>query len=235
MNILIVGGSGGVGFGLVRKYIEIYPTANIVATYLYNLPKLKDPRLSWVRLDVTNEVQIETLADRFEFLDILINAVGMLHTEDHTPEKTVGDFDCEFFQSNIALNTVPSILLAKHFMSLLRSEKKTYYVVVSARIGSISDNKVGGWVSYRASKAALNMAMKTVSLEWKHKLPNSCILLFHPGTTDTALSKPFQKKLPRDQIHSAEFTAARLITLIENSDMADSGRFMSFDGSEISW
>jgi len=151
------------------------------------------------------------------------------------PEKTIKNFDLEFFYKNISANTLPGVLLAKHFMTSMNKQNNTFFIVLSAKIGSISDNKTGGWLSYRASKSALNMAIKTISMEWKIKVPNCCVLLFHPGTTDTDLSKPFQKNLPEGQLHSPEVTAKSLFDLIEKSNPNDSGKFISFDGSEITW
>ena len=183
----------------------------------------------------SNEEEVETLSTQVGCLDILINAVGFLHSPNHRPEKSIKEFASGFFEKNMITNTLPGILLAKHFMSTLKSDKNTFFLVVSARVGSISDNRIGGWLSYRTSKAALNMAIKTISIEWKQKVPNCCVLLFHPGTTDTELSKPFQRNLPEGQVHSPDITAGALLDLIKSSSPSDSGKFISFDGSELPW
>ncbi|BFM17490.1 SDR family oxidoreductase [Maricurvus nonylphenolicus] len=235
MKILIVGGSGGIGLAIVRTFLQHYSDADIIATYHNHLPGVENPRLRWVQLDITDEQQIKALAAELGSITILINAVGMLHSNNHKPEKSIKQFDADFYNQNIALNTLPSILLAKHFMSSLRAAEQTYFIALSARIGSITDNASGGWISYRSSKAALNMAIKTISIEWKQKVPTCCVLLFHPGTTDTGLSKPFQRNLPESQLHSAEFTAAALLNIINHSSSDDSGKFVSYDGSEIEW
>ena len=227
MKIVIVGGSGGIGLPIVKSFLRLYSNAHY--------PDFQHPRLQWQKLDVTREDEIKNLSNQAGPTDILVNAVGILHTLNHRPEKSIKEFDPEFFKENITTNTLPSILLAKHFMSSLKSVNHTFYVVVSAKIGSISDNRVGGWLSYRASKAALNMTIKTISIEWKEKIPNCCVLLFHPGTTNTQLSKPFQKNLPQGQVHSPELTASALIDLIQNSNPSDTGKFISFDGNEIPW
>ena len=235
MKILIVGGSGGIGLALVKAFLRHYPYAGVIATYHSKQPDLTNQRLQWRQLDASNEEEIERLSKQIESLTILVNAVGMLHAPDHRPEKSIKEFDPDFFHQTVSVNTLPSILLAKHFMTQLTSDDNTFFIVISARVGSISDNRLGGWLSYRSSKAALNMAIKTISIEWQRTVTNCCVLLFHPGTTDTDLSKPFQRNLAKGQLHSAEATANSLLKLIETSTVDDSGKFVSFDGSEIDW
>jgi len=235
MKILIVGGSGGIGFAILRCFLHSYPDAQIIATYSTHPLSFEHDNLKWLELDITDEPAIERLSNEIGAIDILVNAVGFLHSSDNKPEKTIKGFDSAFFHQNILSNTLPSILLAKHFMHSLRSGNKTFFIVLSAKVGSISDNRAGGWLSYRVSKSALNMAIKTISIEWQRRLPNCCVLLFHPGTTDTALSKPFQKNLPEGQLHSPDVTAKALLELIERSGPDDSGKFVSFDGTEIGW
>ncbi|MBE8168900.1 MAG: SDR family NAD(P)-dependent oxidoreductase [Shewanella sp.] len=235
MRILIVGGSGGIGLSLVKKCLDFYAYAELFATFHSHNVEFKHPRLKWQKLDVTNEKEIAQLATRFESLDIPINAVGFLHSENHQPEKSIDIFDIDFFSKNIQINTLPSILLAKYFKHSLTSNKHTVYVVLSVKIGSIKDNKIGGWLSYRTSKAALNMAIKTISIEWQRKLPNCCVLSFHPGTTDTELSKPFQRNLNKGQLHTSSFTSESILKLISTATPSDSGKFYSFNGEEIEW
>ena len=235
MKILVLGGSGGIGFAVLRCLLHEYPEAEVVATYHTRPLAFQHARLKWLKLNVSEEQEIENLSNEVGPLDILVNAVGFLHSSSNKPEKTIKDFDSSFFQKNISSNTLPSILLAKYFMNALRSDNKTFFIVLSAKVGSISDNRAGGWLSYRASKSALNMAIKTISIEWKRKLPSCCVLLFHPGTTDTKLSKPFQKNLPDGQLHSPEVTAKALLELIKRSGPSDSGKFINLDGTEIDW
>ncbi|EEF81131.1 SDR family NAD(P)-dependent oxidoreductase [Methylophaga thiooxydans] len=235
MKILIVGGSGGIGSSLVSSCLDYYPESDIIATYNTHPGDIHHSRLQWRKLDVTIEDDIENLSNDLGSIDLLINAVGFLHSESQKPEKTIKEFDPTFFQHNININTLPSILLAKHFMTSLRSNKTTHFVAFSAKIGSIEDNRMGGWLSYRVAKSALNMAMKTIAIEWSLKVPNCCVILFHSGTTDTQLSKPFQKNLPVGQLHSTNHTTDALLDIINSSAPADTGKFMSYNGSEIPW
>jgi len=235
LNILILGGSGGIGLALIKCILATNPSAKIFATYRRRKPHLIDARIYWFCVDVTLELDIEFLAEKMPVLDVIINAVGILHNDNHKPEKSITAFDPVFFENNINSNTLPTLLLAKYFHKHLKSKSCSFFVSISARIGSIEDNKIGGWISYRCSKAALNMAIKTISIEWKYKLPNCCVFCFHPGTTDTELSRPFQKNVPPEKLFSTDFVAQSLMKLLDNKTPSDSGKFFSYDGTEIPW
>lgn len=235
MNILIVGGNGGIGSALVRHSLEAYPQAMCLATYHRQRPDLTHPRLDWVRLDVQQEADIQALSQRLQRIHLLINAVGFLHQDDQLPEKSIQALDTDFFRHNLALNTLPSLLLAKHCQAALRQAGAAHFVALSARIGSIADNRLGGWISYRAAKAALNMTLKTLSIEWQRTTPACCVLAFHPGTTDTPLSRPFQRQVPALQLQTPAATARHLLALVQRTDAQHTGRFYAFDGSELPW
>ncbi|QTL37919.1 SDR family NAD(P)-dependent oxidoreductase [Pseudoalteromonas viridis] len=235
MIILIVGGSGGIGQALVKRFASEQPKAQIYATYRTTKPNIELDHVHWVQIDASREDDVRALAKQLPDVDLLINATGLLHTPDKLPEKSIQEFDPDFFNENLKANTLPTLLLAKHFAKALKAKQTTYFVALSARIGSISDNQLGGWISYRSAKAALNMALKTISIEWRYKLPNCCVLAFHPGTTDTALSVPFQKNVPPGKLFTADFVAQSLIDLIQSKQASDSGGFYSYDGSAITW
>lgn len=186
MHILVLGGSGGIGQAMVNKLGETYPEATIHATYKHHRPDTgRDDCVIWHQLDITLEEEIKQLSQNIPQLDWLINCIGMLHTEDKGPEKSLQTLDGDFFLDNIKLNTLPSMLLAKHFSHALKQSNSARFAVISARVGSISDNRLGGWYSYRASKAALNMFLKTLSIEWQRSIKHCVVLSLHPGTTDT--------------------------------------------------
>ncbi|WP_133408390.1 SDR family NAD(P)-dependent oxidoreductase [Parashewanella tropica] len=236
MEILIIGGSGGIGQALIKEALRRFDYVTIYATYHRNKPQLKAPNLVWYSLDATNESQIHSLSQLFSHLDLLINAIGFLHTEKRLPEKSLQQFDDEFFAQNISLNTLPTLLLAKHFQSVLRNNGQlSHLAVLSARIGSISDNRLGGWISYRCSKAALNMAIKTISIEWQRTLKNCCLFGFHPGTTDTELSKPFQHNLKPKQLQTPRQTAERFYDVCQQLTETDSGCFVDYQAKSITW
>ncbi|AZZ96066.1 SDR family NAD(P)-dependent oxidoreductase [Pseudoalteromonas sp. R3] len=235
MRVLIVGGSGGIGQALVKRFANMQPDTQVYATYRTTQPAITLNNVKWIKVDASQECDVCDLAEQVQQVDILINATGLLHTPDKLPEKSIQEFDPGFFNENLQANTVPTLLLAKHFAKALKAKHPTYFVALSARIGSISDNHLGGWISYRSAKAALNMALKTISIEWRYKLPNCCVLSFHPGTTDTALSVPFQKNVPAGKLFTADFVAESLIDLIYSKQASDSGGFYSYDGSAITW
>ncbi|WP_194438929.1 SDR family oxidoreductase [Vibrio fluminensis] len=234
MKILILGGSGGIGLAIVKRLAQ-HTDNQIVATYHNHHPDWQAPDLEWHQLDVTNESQLLSLSATIGSLDWIINCVGILHDANHQPEKNLKSIEPDWFMTSLATNTLPTLLLAKHFGANLKPSMSPKLAAISARVGSISDNKLGGWYSYRSSKAALNMVVKSISVEWSRTLPKACVLALHPGTTDTPLSEPFQTNVPQGKLFSAEFVAEKLIDLIASTPKDDSGSFLAYDGSTIIW
>lgn len=136
---------------------------------------------------------------------------------------------------SIEINTLPTLLLAQAFFPAFKNSPSVKFAVLSARVGSIEDNGLGGWYSYRASKAALNMVVKNLSIEWRRRLKQATVLALHPGTTDTALSKPFQTNVPQGKLFSADNVAKDLLDLMAGSTPSDSGQFWDYVGREIPW
>ena len=235
MKVLIVGGSGGIGQAMVKQVQETYPDATVHATYRHHLPQDRQNNIQWHQLDVTNEAEIKQLSEQLTELDWLINCVGILHTQDKGPEKSLQSLDIDFFQHNLTLNTLPSVMLAKHFCHALKQSSSARFAVISAKVGSISDNRLGGWYSYRASKAALNMFLKTLSIEWQRTIKHCVVLSLHPGTTDTPLSQPFQQSVPQGKLFTPEYVANCLLPIIANATPAQTGCFFAYDGTELPW
>ncbi len=235
MNVLILGGSGGIGGAILQALCTDAKVSSIHATYHATTPTFSHHKLSWYELDPSSDSQVQSLLNQVGQLNWCINAVGVLHDAQHGPEKTVQRFDTEFFNINMQVNVTPTLLLAKYINANFKGVAGAVFATVSAKVGSISDNQLGGWVSYRASKAALNMSLKTIAIEWQRKLPNVCVASLHPGTTDTELSKPFQSNVPSEKLFSPAKTASLLIDVIETLTPALSGRFWSWDGSELPW
>ena len=240
LDILVVGGSGGIGFAVVKHLLSElsrfdFLDVHVDATYHSQQPDLNHTRLNWHKVDVTNEADIEQLSKQFKKLDWLINCVGMLHTPEHGPEKNLSSIDPEFFLKNISVNTLPSLLLAKHFTPVFRTSDNPKFAVLSAKVGSISDNRLGGWYSYRSSKAALNMFIKTMSIEWQRTIKKGTVLALHPGTTDTALSKPFQTNVPEEKLFESNYVAYQLVDIIRTATPDNSGHFYAYDGEQLTW
>lgn len=235
MKILIIGGSGGIGQALIEHCLSAYDDVTIYATYHSTPPAVQHEHIVWFKTDVSAEQDVMALAQHVPHLNMLINTVGALHQPDKRPEKSINEFDPVFFQNNLSANALPTLLLSKHFANHLKGKHQTYFVSFSARIGSIEDNRIGGWISYRCSKAALNMAIKTISIEWKIKQPRCCIIAFHPGTTDTQLSKPFQKNVPTDKLFTPDYVAQCLLNVLTKITPTETGKFYSYSGDEIPW
>jgi len=235
MNIVIIGGSGGIGRAFVDNLAARVDVDSIHATYHSNRPQLRHAKVSWSQLDICDETAIREWAYAVGEIDWLINAAGLLHTPKHGPEKSIRQLDPEFFIDNIKINTLASLLLAKHTVTNFRHGRAALFATLSARVGSIEDNYLGGWSSYRASKAALNMCLKTLAIEWRRTLPNVTVAALHPGTTDTDLSKPFQRFVPESQLQSPDQSVQSMLDVLQGLGPSDSGRFWAYDGEPLPW
>lgn len=244
LNVAIVGASGGIGAAMVEQLAARDDVARIFATYHQSpsassqgsIATFASPvEIRWNKLDARDDEQVRDWLDALQPIDWLINCVGMLHDERHGPEKTIGSFSTEHFENSMAINCLPTLLLGKYARAVLKNSEQAVFATVSARVGSISDNRLGGWYSYRASKAALNMALKCLSVEWARNAKNIRVAALHPGTTDSRLSKPFQKNVPDGKLFSAEKTARLLLEQIALLHTHASGRFIAYDGEEIPW
>jgi NAD(P)-dependent dehydrogenase (short-subunit alcohol dehydrogenase family) len=235
MNVLVVGGNGGIGFAVVKEVVRRFPTAEVYATFRQDKPTYAHMRVTWHQLDAVDELQVKRLSESVCQVDWVINCVGMLHTQEKGPEKNLGSLNADFFLQTMSVNTLPTVLLAKHFSPMLKRSQSPKFAVISAKVGSITDNRLGGWYSYRTSKAALNMFLKTMSIEWQRTVKKGVVLALHPGTTDTPLSEPFQANVPADQLFSPERVASDLVGLIANATPKDSGAFWAYNGERLPW
>lgn len=235
MNVVITGGSGGIGSALVETLAGRAGVERVMATWNRHAPATQYPNVAWQQLDLADEHAVRNWAAQTGEIDWLINTAGMLHDSAHGPEKTVRHIDPDFFLENMRTNALPTLLLAKHLHASFRHGRPAVFATVSAKVGSIEDNRLGGWFSYRASKAALNMCLKTLAIEWMRTLPNVSVVALHPGTTDTALSKPFQKNVPPGQLFAPARTAAYLLDVLDGLTPAQSGQFLAFDGERLPW
>lgn len=160
---------------------------------------------------------------------------GLLHQPGLSPEKRLDAFSEASFLKVLAANTITPMLWLKNLIPLLSGKQDCKVVIFTARVGSISDNKLGGWYSYRASKAAINMLLKSAAVELARTAKNIKLISFHPGTTDTPLSKPFQKNVPEHKLFTSEFVANQLIKIIENTEIDGQASFLDWQGKNIPW
>ena len=229
---IIIGSSGGIGAALERKLAS---KGYIVC----GLSRSRDAAAGseeQLTIDLTSERSIEAagahLQSGMPFSMILI-AAGLLHDAEVAPEKAMRDLDQPSLTRLFAVNAIGPALVAKHFVPLLPKRGRCVFGALSARVGSIADNSLGGWYGYRASKAALNMLIRTLSIELARTRPEAICVALHPGTVDTRLSKPFQKGVAGDRLFSPDQAAAQLLDVIETLHPDQSGRCFAWDGAEI--
>ena len=244
---LVVGATGGIGLEFVRQLLQEDRIVHLFATYrsaqtataLFELAQQQPERLHCIQIDVSAEAQIERgiaevqqISDR---LHIVVNCVGLLHSDQQQPEKALRQLNADNLIRYFQINSIGPALLARYLLPLLKHEEASLFATVSAKIGSIGDNRLGGWYGYRASKAALNMFLKTAAIEYSRRSPHTIIVMLHPGTTDTPLSRPFQRGVPPEKLFSPERTVSQLMTVLSGITPADSGEFFSWDGSRLPW
>jgi NAD(P)-dependent dehydrogenase (short-subunit alcohol dehydrogenase family) len=246
-NALIVGASQGIGLGFLKKFLQDDRIVKIYATYrnpesasdLLALAEKNSEKLICLSLDITEELQIVEVVQKIRAevnkLHLVINCVGLLHDDNLQPEKSLRQLDSENLLRYFQINSIGAVLLAKHLLPLFRHQERSVFACISAKLGSITDNQLGGWYGYRASKAALNMFMRTVAIEYSRSSPKTLVVTLHPGTTDTRLSRPFQGNVSPEKLFSVERTVTQLLTVIEQLQEGDSGQFFSWDGSQLPW
>ena len=237
-NVVVAGATGGIGSAFVDALLEDPRVASVAALSRSPLPA-RDERLVNHVVDFDDETSIAAAAGACAErspIDLVIVATGILHRDpDIGPEKRIADLEAASMQEVLHVNTVIPSMLAKHFLPLLRRDARSAFAAISARVGSIGDNRLGGWVSYRASKAALNMVIRTFAIEHARSHSKSYVVALHPGTTDTRLSQPFQRNVPDGKLFTPAFVAERLLSVLDGLSTDDSGGFFAWDGSRIEY
>jgi len=239
---LVVGAGRGIGLELVNQLLKSDRVARVYATYRNpesELLSVTDSRLRCLPLEITHEEQIATAVEKIKIetaaLHTVINCIGVLHEGAMQPEKSLRQLNSEQLMRYFQVNSIGAVLLAKHLQPLLKHGDRATFATISAKVGSISDNHLGGWYGYRASKAALNMFMRTVALEYRRTCPRAIVITLHPGTTDTQLSRPFQRNVPPEKLFSTERTVQQLLTVLDQLQESDSGEFFSWNGDRLPW
>jgi len=186
--------------------------------------------------DYHDEASIKTVAETIASegpVHLVLIAIGILHADGIAPEKTWKALDADVMAQVFAINTIAPTIIAKHMLPTLAKGRKTALAALSARVGSIGDNRLGGWLSYRASKAALNMSIKTLSIELARANRDALIVGLHPGTVETSLSQPFRGNVPDRQLFSPAESASRLIATLDGIEKDASGSVFAYDGELI--
>ncbi len=234
-NILIIGSSGGIG----KAFIDIFAKQN-ANNKIIGLSRSENKDIENIYahhfLDLEDESSIEIAARQVEEhgpYQLIIVATGVLHGDDFSPEKSLRHISAENFKKVLNINTIGPALVGKSFLPLLDKKNPSVFGFLSARVGSISDNKLGGWHAYRASKASLNMLIKNFAIELARTNKLAKVIGLHPGTVDTELSKPFQKNVQENKLFSPKFSADAMINVINGLKDGDSGSVFAFDGTKI--
>jgi len=229
---LVVGASGGIGAALLRELQAGSPESRVIGTSRAGEQGL-------LALDLACSSSIDKFIEQIAAMefqpDQVLIATGLLHQGDLGPEKSYRNFDAHWLAQVMQVNAIGPIYLLGKLIELLDRKARVQIGVLSARVGSISDNRLGGWYGYRASKAALNMYLKTLSIELARTHKGVQLLALHPGTTDTALSKPFQARVPADKLFTSEFVAEALLSVMQQAEGGESGQFLAWDGQPIPW
>lgn len=222
---VVVGAGGGIGSAFVDALRHDPSCGEVMA-----LGRTTEPRI-----DLQDESTIEKTASSIAEdgpVHLIIDATGILHDEAMQPEKSLDAVSPETIARAFAINATGPLLLLKHFHRLLPREGRSVFATLSARVGSIADNRLGGWYGYRASKAALNMFLRTAAIEIARRRPDALCLALHPGTVRTGLSDPFAGDRERFE---ADHAAAMLLRVIDQTQNERAGAFRAYDGSDIPW
>lgn len=231
-TVAIFGASGGIGQAVLNNYLND-PTISTLYAFSRRSINNSHPKLQTISIDISDEASIQTACQRItEALDEVLICTGILEADGQGPEKSSKQLKQAQMTTLFQINTIGPSLILKHILPKLRPKSPSKCIVLSARVGSIQDNRLGGWYSYRASKAALNMIVKTAAIEQKRRHPEHIILAYHPGSVDTALSKSFQKNCV-STFFKPELAATYLKDVIEKLSPDDSGKLIAWDGSEI--
>lgn len=221
---LIIGSSGTIGSAFMELLKNNHACSRVVGIH----------RHSEYALDYQHPASIENCADSLSAegpFQLIINTIGVLHSRDWMPEKKLEDLNADQLMAQLKINTIGPALTIRHFSKLL-DPKNSIMVTLSAKVGSIEDNRLGGWYSYRASKAALNMLIKTASIELARTKSNTALIAMHPGTVNSALSRPFRG----EQIgRPANEAVVDMFRVIENLTKENSGSFVSYSGEKLPW
>lgn len=223
---VIIGARGGIGSAFADALEQDPNYAQLIRFH----------RASDLPVNITDEASIvaaaASLADTEHPISLVIVATGVLHSAAKGPEKSLRELDPEWMMENYRINAVGPALVAKHFLPIMAKQGPICFAALSARVGSISDNRLGGWHSYRASKAALNMFVRNFAIEWQRKNPQSVIVGLHPGTVETALSAPFKGNPAHERFTPAR-AAKDMLSVLQGLEPEQSGQIFAYDGSLV--
>jgi NAD(P)-dependent dehydrogenase (short-subunit alcohol dehydrogenase family) len=244
---MVIGANRGIGLALIEALLGADNDSKVIAVHrpsaelgsLQLLVGNYGDRLQLRSLDFTHDESLqafgEYLREQKGGIGLTIHAAGMLHAGDIQPEKTIKQCRASHLQRLFEVNSIFPLLVAQALLSAQSPKHPFTFAALSAMVGSIGDNRLGGWYGYRASKSALNQFIKTLSIECRSKFPHASIVAIHPGTTDTGLSNPFQRNVPPGKLYTTQQTASRILAVVRALDEKQTGQFLNWDGNQIPW
>ncbi len=225
---VVIGASGGIGAALADALAD-EGSHDVIHRFARSA-------IGADHLDLTEEASIAAAAARVAAGPppaLIFVATGLLHEGEHMPEKALRDLDPVWLARSYAVNAIGPALVMKHFLPLLARQGAPVFAALSARVGSIADNRLGGWHGYRAAKAALNMLVRNAAIEARRRYDRSIVVALHPGTVDTALSTPFRAGVTPGSLFAPDRAALQLLDVVDGLKPLDSGKFYAWDGAEI--
>ena len=233
INVAVFGANGGIGSGLVRALTSCQQVEKIFELGRER-PKERGDKSVFFQTDMLDEASVMKAASAIaDPLDMVIVATGLLHDGEMQPEKTWRQFSVDHAEKIFRVNAFGPMLIAKHFLPKLNDDQKSVFAALSAKVGSISDNQLGGWYSYRSSKAALNQYIKCSAIELRRKNKNAICIGLHPGTVATKLSEPFQANVKPDKLFDNDMASEQLLSVLNGLNSTHSGNLISWDTSTI--
>ena len=240
---LVLGASGGLGSAMVSEFLNDPEIDKVFAVSSKKNPVgsnegQNQSKLVWLQAEYSETQMADAVSQLMAHAGTFSRVCvchGLLHSDKLWPEKRLEDITSEALQEIFHSNTVVPALWLKLLFKILKGQTPCIVATMSARVGSLSDNNLGGWYAYRASKAALNMVLKTASIEYARRAKNVKLIAFHPGTTDTALSKPFQSTVPTEKLFTTEFVAEQLAMIMDSAQLDGELSYLDWDGQTIAW
>ena len=237
-NALVLGASGGLAQALIAQFLADTTIDTVIAVSSKPAPVSvqAESSLLWICTEYQEPAMLEVvekLKDYSGNISRVCICHGLLHTDSLWPEKRLEDIKPEALHEIFQANAVVPALWLKLLHRVLKGKQPTIVAALSARVGSITDNRLGGWYAYRSSKSALNMLLKTIAIEYARRVKNVKLISFHPGTTDTALSKPFQATVPEGKLFTPEFVAERLTGIMDNAVVDGQLSYLDWDNKTI--
>ena len=229
----LVVGAGGIGSAVAQELSQRFSELTVLTCGRQG-PPVQDLQVD-LEDDASLDHFMDTIQARGDRLRLLFNCSGRLHGPELQPEKRLKQVNRRQLEQQFAINAIAPVLLARAVEPLLKRDQPFHFASLSARVGSIGDNRSGGWYGYRAAKAAQNQLLRCLSLEWSRRWPQATVTLLHPGTTDTELSKPFQSFVPAEKLFSPQRAAGHLIDVLVRQTPEMTGHFLAWDGQEIVW